>query len=160
MIQDPMMAKLTRKDRPFLDWWDSGQVPQCTSRFLERRPLHFTSINSKLIRWRYTVWILYRVNDSCCSMFFFGSKLQYHVFLPSATVVAERLCFTGVCLSTGGRCTPPGQTPPRRPLQRKVRILLECILVLKLSFPSIGRNIKLLFILCCNLTKRFTFFPA
>ena len=73
-----------------------------------------------------------------------------NLLLPSATVVAERLCFHK-CLSVHrGRCTPlpwqaepdsqtpPGQTPPppdipptsRRLLQLMVRILLECILVL------------------------------
>ena len=68
-----------------------------------------------------------------------------YVLLPSATVVAERLCFHR-CLSVhrrGGVHPWPGrhppsllgrqkarQTPPgRRPLQRTVRILLECILV-------------------------------
>ena len=52
------------------------------------------------------------------------------LFLPSATVVVERLCFH-MCLSVHrGRCTPPSTPPPsRRPLQRTVRILLECILV-------------------------------
>ena len=39
--------------------------------------------------------------------------LRARCLLPSATVVAETLCFTGVCLSTEGRCTPPGrQTSP------------------------------------------------
>ena len=54
--------------------------------------------------------------------------------LPSATVVAERLCFTGVCLSRGEVYTPRqtpqswAEPPPWQP-QRTVRILLECILV-------------------------------
>ena len=68
-----------------------------------------------------------------------------YVLLPSATVVAERLCFHR-CLSVhrrGGVHPWPGrhppsllgrqkarQTPPgRRPLERTVRILLECILI-------------------------------
>ena len=71
-------------------------------------------------------------------------------FLPSATVVAERLCFhkllsfcpQGDVYTPLGRPpweqTPPRQTSyplqthplPRRPLQRTARILLECILVL------------------------------
>ena len=82
------------------------------------------------------------------------SKIVIYL-LPSATVVAERLSFHR-CLSTGRGLHPPGQTPPvgryppgqahmpppgqtpprphtptpgRRPLQRTVRILLECILV-------------------------------
>ena len=78
-------------------------------------------------------------------------------FLPSATVVAEWLCFhrclsvdggvyspeedtwgdapparQTVCLSTGGlytRQTSPARQPPRWLLQRTVPILLECILV-------------------------------
>ena len=79
-------------------------------------------------------------------------------FLPSATVVAEWLCFHR-CLSVDGGCTPPKKThgetppcqadslsvhrgvvhqadipcqaapPPRWLLQRTVPILLECILV-------------------------------
>ena len=61
-------------------------------------------------------------------------------FLPSATVVAERLCFHR-CLSVhrGEVYTPPGQAdthrppPGRLPVQRTVRILLECILVCKLN---------------------------
>ena len=40
--------------------------------------------------------------------------------------------FSLVCVkkSVHGGDTPPRQTPPRRPLQRTIRILLECILVL------------------------------
>ena len=66
----------------------------------------------------------------------------HNLLLPSATVVAERLCFHK-CLSVHRvRCTPlPWQahplarhtTPPppsRWLLQRTVRILLECFLVL------------------------------
>ena len=68
--------------------------------------------------------------------------------LPSATVVAERLCFHkhlsfcphGELYTPLGRYppplplgrTPPGRPPPppRRPLQRTVRIPLECILAM------------------------------
>ena len=68
------------------------------------------------------------------------SKTGYHpdkvtLFLPSATVVAERLCFY-ICLSvilfTRRRLADPqaDPAPPQRPLQRTVLILLECILVL------------------------------
>ena len=57
-------------------------------------------------------------------------------FLPSSTVVADRLCFHR-CLSVhrGEVCHPLGRHPlvrhpcSRRPLQPTVRILLECILV-------------------------------
>ena len=81
------------------------------------------------------------------------SQISMKVFLPSATVVVERLCFHR-CLSVhrGEVCTlwadtplasdihtradtpQPGQTLPlprdgRWSLQRTVRILLECILV-------------------------------
>ena len=54
-------------------------------------------------------------------------------FLPSATVVAERLCFHR-CQSMGeGKVyTPRPDTPLRWLLQRTVRILLECILLLNL----------------------------
>ena len=82
------------------------------------------------------------------------------------TVVAERLCFH-MCLwfcSQGGwqkplpsgqtpplgrhtptprqthhrADTPPGQTPPGQPLQRTVRILVECILVFMKIYPVSG----------------------
>ena len=33
---------------------------------------------------------------------------------------------------------PPGQTSPQQPLQRTVRILLECILVSVINLPSKG----------------------
>ena len=38
--------------------------------------------------------------------------MWFPIFLPSTTVVAERLCFYR-CLSTGGGLHPPGQTSPR-----------------------------------------------
>ena len=51
--------------------------------------------------------------------------------------------------------TPPRQTPPRQPLQRKARILLECILVLLVFFYYLYRfrkcwhkQILLLFVKC------------
>ena len=68
-------------------------------------------------------------------------KIQYCKFLPSATVVAERLCFHR-CLSPqgGGVHSPPGRhppcqayTPPRQtppPLRWLLqRTVLECVLV-------------------------------
>ena len=36
------------------------------------------------------------------------------VFLPPATVVAERLCFTGICQFTGGGGVHPPRQPPFR----------------------------------------------
>ena len=66
------------------------------------------------------------------------------LLLPSATVVAQRLCFHR-CLSVhGGWCTPPlagrhpqpHPTPSRRLLQRTVCILLECILI-SVIFPTL-----------------------
>ena len=72
------------------------------------------------------------------------NKLGRSVLLPSATAVAESNVFTTVCDSVhrgrGVYTSPPGRyplrqtlrpRPPRRPLQRMVRILLECILVYK-----------------------------
>ena len=61
-------------------------------------------------------------------------------FLPSATVVAESLFSQVSVCPQGGRCTPhlarqipPAPRPGRLPVQRTVRILLECILVCKLN---------------------------
>ena len=84
-----------------------------------------------------------------------------YVFLFTVrSVVAERLCFhrplsfcsqLGVCIpactgaDTPGRHSPhlvrhpPRQTPPGRPLQRTVRILLECILLIFFSSFCNGR---------------------
>ena len=90
---------------------------------------------------KWTSWHAMWQCDHCLA------KMKTHVFLPPATTVNV---FTPVCDSVclGSRgCTPPRQTspgqtlpplsrttpradiPPRRPLQRTVRILLECILV-------------------------------
>ena len=86
-----------------------------------------------------------RVNETSVSPYL-------SISLPSATVVAERLCFhkrlsvhrgevyTPWADTSFPRQTPPshqadtpcGQTPPpttKQPLQRTVRIILECILV-------------------------------
>ena len=72
--------------------------------------------------------------------------------------------FTGVCMSTGGRCTPPRQTPPwpdtpsrqttplpRWPLQWTVRILLECILV---EFGFLSNFLNGLIMICMNVQLR------
>ena len=93
-------------------------------------------------------------------------------FLPSVTVVAERLCFHR-CLSVHGRevytpgqtlCradTPLGRTPPlpsRRLLQRTVRILLECILVSVMlsAFARYEWTLKIIIVQSSVLTS-FTF---
>ena len=78
-------------------------------------------------------------DDSEEEMELSDEEVQHPQLLPSATVVAERLCFLCFhrCLSVHGGevyTTPPRQTPPpsnRRPLQQTVRILVECILVLQ-----------------------------
>ena len=76
---------------------------------------------------------------------------KFLVFLPSATVVGEKVMFSQACVKNSvhggrgvsqhelGRQTPPPAgipaciwadlPPPRRPLQQTVRILLECFLV-------------------------------
>ena len=47
-----------------------------------------------------------------CQPNFMSQLFRKALCLPSATVVAERLCFHR-CLSVhGGRCTPPGRHPP------------------------------------------------
>ena len=48
-------------------------------------------------------------------------------FVPPANEVCEGYVFTGACLSTAGGGGHAWQE--RRPLQRVVRFLLECILV-------------------------------
>ena len=64
------------------------------------------------------------------------------LFLPPATKLGQGYIFTGVCDSVHGGCAcsqggvwsggvPGGDPPPGRLLLRAVRILLECILVLK-----------------------------
>ena len=82
--------------------------------------------------------------------------ILYNLFLSSATVVAERLCFYR-CLSVhreGGVVHPLGRPPllgrhttpwvdtphPRWPLQRTVLILLECNLVFGLGFCRCERS--------------------
>ena len=60
-----------------------------------------------------------------CQPNFMSQLFRKALCLPSATVVAERLCFHR-CLSVhGGRCTPPGRHPPptlgRHPLGRHPR---------------------------------------
>ena len=84
--------------------------------------------------------------------------------LPSATKLQKGNVFTHVCGSVHGGWrsvwqTPPGQTPPgqtrpgqtpsrqtppppRRPLQRTVRILLDCILVFRI-FRIILANLSM-----------------
>ena len=61
------------------------------------------------------------------------------LFITVRNIVAAKLCFhrhLWFCSQGGGRLSQhalerhlPGQTPPRRPLQRTVRILLQCVLV-------------------------------
>ena len=99
--------------------------------------------------------------------------------LPSATIVAERQCFQKrlsvppVKQTPPGQTPPPGQTlpradppdrhspPPSRPLQRVVRILLECILVLNVSCFYLDRihidKRKRLFLNVLTFSLRFRF---
>ena len=87
------------------------------------------------------------------------SKVSFHI-ITVATVVAERLCFhkhLSFCPRAEvytPRQTPPGHThprtppwthPPRRPLQRTVRILLECILVLLIKSVFFSVNVMIKF---------------
>ena len=55
-------------------------------------------------------------------------KENSELFLPYTTLVAERLC-GGACVARRGICCRGCAWQKRRPLQRAVRILLECILV-------------------------------
>ena len=50
-----------------------------------------------------------------------------NIFTPVCDSVRGAGCL--LCLGSRGDVHPPGRHPPRRPLQRTVRILLECILV-------------------------------
>ena len=112
----------------------------------------------------FTCYLLFEIAHRVFSIIVLHSHRR--CFLPSTTV---GYVFTGVCLSTGegvhplGRHPPSGQTPPhlgrhppgrhplaetplpiRRPQQRKVRILLECILVAtKVTLVSGGSRIFL-----------------
>ena len=76
-------------------------------------------------------------------------RSRIHCYRPQRSCGKVIFLDVSVILSTGGRSAR--QTPsPRRPLQRTVRILLECILVFKYVHLSLYRNVLYSLIYTCT----------